>query len=525
MDGLVKRVALSIVTAALALVVIEGGLSLATGRSLRDAPRLAGRAPSPPPLTDADRREGARDPRSLYSSHEDPLVRYVLRRNAELSIFDGVIHSDALGMRVRPGGEPPQDALRVVVLGDSMAFGYGVDDHETLAARLESALAASRGPDARPVACRTVAIPSWNHRCALRFLVDHYDEYRPDVVIYMPISNDLSDGNSLYMSGFLRQDPDPSSPDPFLLVGLDQHAQVQQFALERLDPSVPRDAASIDALFGPYALTADLSPESTRRFDENVGSILELERYVGARGGRLLVLHQRVGQYVWHLRTRLAERGSRAPFLVLMKDMLRSFKLPRDPHPNAATLEVWAGWVAQELVRLGWVDAGAGRPWPEAPDVYRDLRAPALTERQFDRLARSARATCLAALRNAVVVGQGLGLRQVYGGLNVDGSVKTGLRLMLRADGPTVNVRLEALPTRPDLYPLRVDVEFQGRPAGQVVVEPTGVASGSFDVPPDVARGAALEVALRPERWCVVLERGRSQVASFVPLAISCPEP
>ncbi|HTE04987.1 MAG TPA: hypothetical protein VK824_02245, partial [Planctomycetota bacterium] len=250
-----RRVLLAVLALALALLVAEGALSFRGGLTLRDVPGLAAwlpaRAPAPrgsrrivaapsalatpatlppgmpapgmpapgtletpatprddlsadgdppaeadlpalhEPATDADRHAAGAASTGIYRMHEDSRVRYVLKPETTVDIVETHVRTDRLGMRVRPGPEPPPEALRIAVAGDSVAFSYGVADDETMAARLAALLAESRGPAARPVTASTVAVPSWNHRSALGFLTDHWDELRPDIVVYLPIDNDL----------------------------------------------------------------------------------------------------------------------------------------------------------------------------------------------------------------------------------------------------------------------------------------------------------------------------------------------
>src|SRR5262249_23718084 len=123
--------------------------------------------------------------------------------------------TDELGMRARPGPPPAEDALRIVVLGDSVAFGFGLDDGDTLASQLERLLAAPLGGRA---GCATVAVPSWNAQNAWRFLLDHLDRFRPDVVLYFPVENDLEDGYGVNEAGQRRTAEDPGSAEPLLHV-------------------------------------------------------------------------------------------------------------------------------------------------------------------------------------------------------------------------------------------------------------------------------------------------------------------
>jgi hypothetical protein len=95
----------------------------------------------------------ARDPASAYAEARnqhnaamrgrfyafDPQLGWVLRAGASglftAPDFSSTVHIDARGFRAMPP-PPPSPRGRVWVLGDSVAFGYGVDDDQTFSARL-----------------------------------------------------------------------------------------------------------------------------------------------------------------------------------------------------------------------------------------------------------------------------------------------------------------------------------------------------------------------------------------------------
>lgn len=75
-------------------------------------------APSPPPI---------------YQSSTNPTISYELKPNSEEYAFRSTITTNSLGFRSEELDERPL----VAVVGDSITFGYGVQNNETLAAQLE----------------------------------------------------------------------------------------------------------------------------------------------------------------------------------------------------------------------------------------------------------------------------------------------------------------------------------------------------------------------------------------------------
>jgi hypothetical protein len=533
MARLGAKVMLAALAGAAIVLVAEGAVSLATNRSLArrlsddgggaGLDRLPRTVPSAAPPSDDDRRQAALTNPGLYRVHRDPLVGYVLKADADLQILDGRIHSDHLGLRSQPGPAAPPDALRLVVLGDSVAFGYGLDDDQTLAQQLEDQLDAVRGPGLPPVAGRTVAMPGWNHRNAVHCLLDHLDELDPDVVVYLPVGNDLIDGDGIWESGHRRSAPDIASHDPWLQVGV---RTVWPFLQPVIDEAAAGgDAAEIGARLGPGLLNSDLPLESRRRFDENAASIELLARTLEARGGRLLLVSYVESEYAVHLLRHLHERGLELPVLRLFKDFPKELGLADDPHPNAQAVGAMASWIAGELLERGWVERGAGQPLPAVGPAYEALRSAPQTIEALVAASDSQREATARRLRPALDFSTFEGIYQVYGTLNDDASVAMRLLVALAPAGSQVRVRIAPLEGRPDLYPLEVGVEIDGQRAGTLTLTADGPAEGAWPVPPRADAAAPLEVRLMPARWVIVPQGGSTTLASFRPLRIACEAP
>lgn len=74
----------------------------------------------------------------IYQKSEDPALSYELRPNLNESAFRSTIVTDRRGFRseeIHPGKST------IAILGDSIAFGYGVENNETLSTRLNERLA------------------------------------------------------------------------------------------------------------------------------------------------------------------------------------------------------------------------------------------------------------------------------------------------------------------------------------------------------------------------------------------------
>lgn len=514
-----RRLLLPLLTTLLALLALEGVLSLLDGPRIAERLRPVDAAPGRDASQDGA-REGARDGgvslsgrvhSGLYAVHPDPRVGYRFRASSDLSLVDADFRTNALGFRAWHGDELPEERLDLLVLGDSVAFGYGVLDDETLAAQLERELNRVAPSDSPPVVGSTLAVPSWNHRQARAALENHWDTYSPDVVVYVPISNDLGSAIGLDENGRQRAGPDVSELDPWLIVSRRFSAWVS----ERKD-ELKRQGQVVTAL-GPSITEADLTPESTRRFDANAESILEMKRFVEARGGRFLVFLNGLSPYVLHLSRRLLA-AENAPELVFgQRRTAARMTLVDDKHPNAETLGWRAVWVAAELLELGWVPGGddARERLPNPPQDYSEVHFDPRRPPGLAAQVRDAKALALEMLQSEVSPAELVGVRQVYGGLNTDGSVRFGTSLALRAATRSLSVQLAPVPERRDLAPFDVQVFVNDTPVGAITIEREGPSFTRFPLPVGVALGEAFDVHLRPERWGVTSSPAGEAVVSF----------
>src|SRR5436190_13217548 len=191
---LVRLAAVAIAVIAAALLA-EGVASLVFGRSVLRG--IAGVSPAADPsrmrMFDEERLRAAALSEGPYATDLDPLVSMALKGKFSYKFHDAVATTDARGLRTHAGPPPEPNAQRIVVLGDSVAFGFGVADDETIAHQLEKFLgAATAAPATRPVVY-TVACPGWSIQNECRFLADRLGEIKPDVVLLITSANDLDD--------------------------------------------------------------------------------------------------------------------------------------------------------------------------------------------------------------------------------------------------------------------------------------------------------------------------------------------
>jgi lysophospholipase L1-like esterase len=138
--------------------------------------------PAPPDPT--------RQPQIVYRI--DPDVRYVLSPNQHGWVDDGFVTTNSRGFRGREVDVPkPKGRLRIIALGDSVTFGWGVNDADTFCNQLEQQLRVRKsGLDVEVV---NLAVPGYATRQEVALLKRNLAELQPDVVLVGFYANDLPD--------------------------------------------------------------------------------------------------------------------------------------------------------------------------------------------------------------------------------------------------------------------------------------------------------------------------------------------
>jgi len=522
---MLQRLLLVLLAAVATLLLMEGALSLFTGRSIKPRPFLDLAAELERNLAG---RRGLLNETSYWSPHKDPRVGHILRPDHDHEIAGVRVRSDSLGLRARSGPVPPKDAFRIAILGDSVAFGHGLNEQETLASELEAVLNASRQPGAPPVVCFTVALPGWNHRNAVHFLLDHFGNFDPEIVIYMPIANDLADSFVVDDYGRRKLGFDSVSSEPLLLVSPESLAAYAYLFARRLRAGEVLNQPSLEEI-GIDALNSSLTLESRRRYRECAESIHFLHRCLKRLDRKLAILFYTEkadgSGYVWHLRDLLRAYGSSITELPGFETVDRSHLLKGDTHPNAKTIRTLAIWAAMDLAAMGWIEQVDTGRLPEVPDEHKGSRSPRRSREEIAARLGEIRQSALSRLQDTIATESAVGVRQVYGGLNQDGSLGPRFKAVLKAGGRRLLVRLKPLPRQEALYPIEVSVTVNGEVLGSLTLVAGRTAASSessFPIPDSVPAGQPFEVELLPSNWTVTRAEGVLLNACCRSALISC---
>lgn len=521
----IKKSVLALAAGLMTLLIIEGAHSFLTGMSIRA--RLLG-VTDRRMTTDQERDKAVAKAEGPLRSHHDPAVSYYLKKTESLNTGNAVVQIDNMGMRVRPNGPAPVMATRIAVVGDSVAFGVGLNNNETIAYQLEKMLGEVRGPKVKPAICICPAMPGWNHRNSVQFFFDNYHILDPDIVIYIPVANDLADSFGVSVSGYRRVAPDMFSSHSLMSINIESNDLFKHFFKQKILKGTFKLRINSEQL-GPFALNSDLTGTSQQRYDQNADSIEKLARFLKKRGKKLYLMQYAEesfnSSYAWILRDRLLDRNLDIPRIPSFVRLNGDLTMEYDPHPNPDTAKAMAIWIAETLLRDKCVTPGANNPMPKAFEKAVRLRAPPRSDETIRRRAHGVRAEGLAKLQSVINTETAQGVDQIYGGLNPDGTMRARFLAMLKLDGGAVYMKLSALGDRPGLYPLNIRVEINGMEAGVAVLNHQKNSQGQefkIDFPQTIDLKAAFEIKLIPEHWTLHAFQNRTFIASARIHSIEC---
>lgn len=233
----------------------------------------------------------------------------------------------------------PAGATRILLLGDSQAFGWGVSERQTVAARLEDRLEAR---DAGPVEVINAAVPGYNAYQEAALLERIGMAYEPDCVLVLFTSNDLA------LPFFLLKDVAvPARRRSLLLMRLEQLSGSKRwfrFASEDLigyvqESELERVPEGYRKMVGIEGYRAALTRMASVTGDVPLGNVAELSELSPQLGREITEVQEQLG--VVHLPMSWPRQ--------------RRFQLDpeSDPHPNPAAHRSLADRLARALVEGG----------------------------------------------------------------------------------------------------------------------------------------------------------------------------
>jgi len=122
----------------------------------------------------------------------DSEIRYTPLPNQRGWIDDGFVTTNSLGFRgPEPTSPKPANRFRVVAIGDSVTFGFGVNDEDTFCTQAEHLLRSRLpGVDLDVV---NIAVPGYDTRQEVTLLARNVSRLEPNLVLVGLYSNDIPD--------------------------------------------------------------------------------------------------------------------------------------------------------------------------------------------------------------------------------------------------------------------------------------------------------------------------------------------
>ena len=266
--------------------------------------------------------------RSIITPHPDDNIIFDLRPHLNIKFQSVPVTTNECGMRDKPRRIPrSEDTLRIALMGDSFAFGWGVLQDDSFASVLEARLNAIPGRP-RPTEVLNFGIPGYSTFQEVALFKEKALDFDPDIILFYFVDNDF---------GFPFFIHDKKAPGTFLSAtdfarriwnGPDQATQEQHAALGKKDPGTSlRSLAKIAQERGIKMVVA-INPRKEWLSDR--------DRILGGRPNPKI-------QFV-DMRTPLLEtieaRGLNPADL----------QLPTDPHPNAKKHRILGDILASYLM-------------------------------------------------------------------------------------------------------------------------------------------------------------------------------
>ena len=191
-----RKLALALAATLTPLLLLEAGLRVAAAIEWRLQSRAFATLETGSPPHPGQRVDLAH----LLRSSDNPRLLYELRPGLSVVHKGRTVTTDARGFRVHDSEESLEtSSIRILGLGDSVMFGWGVSDSEVLLARLTEQL--ERRLPGSSWRAFNAAVPGYNTVMEVEALFAKGLGLKPDLVILLWVGNDLD------LPNFLRSPP------------------------------------------------------------------------------------------------------------------------------------------------------------------------------------------------------------------------------------------------------------------------------------------------------------------------------
>ncbi len=407
-------------------------------------------------------------PGIYVSAWFEPRIGYTLKPGQQVDLPFDTFVANQLGYRTG-GAQKAPGTFRVVFVGDSWTFGYGVRQEESFPAVFERLAQQTAGD--REVEAWTLALPGYNAVNQLAAFWFFVEQLQPDAVVICPTTNDNDSGfsvlpnGSLTRLGKLADELGDRHPVSYISIGVDSYRYRERWreVFRQLRATETRlRALDIPAMYFFIA-----------QWDEGV---------------------------VHHL---VDEGDLEAPYLVNPEEFrVGPWFHSEYKHATAAANQVYGRFVYQGLAHvLGW---------PRLPPAG-DLPEVELFERPPDGDWAAHTARVLAGYTERFIEESfhppQATPKECVGPMSCQtGRMGRATTVLVRRRAGAVRLAIELgrLPEAQHLYPLDVTVSIPS-PSGGTRVQTTVPAAGGVhrlivEIPPELPVGTALDIVFEAER-------------------------
>lgn len=306
---------------------------------------------------------------AIYRASGLPQVGYTMIPNLDAHVLGSDLRTNALGFRGPDWSRrKAPGTTRIVLIGDSHAFGFGVDVASSMGEVLARELTIALG---HPVEVLNFAVSGYNAKQELAVLRRLALAYAPDVVLLVPCNNDDDPPLLLTRSGHLVASPEDVDRPPPLRVPWRQSALLAaaRRALERVRRGAAHDGpvAASQAVNGPLLESVHVPRALEARVARPLHRMITLSRAHGAD----VVLAPLAGPQAWRQMLHDVARRERVPLVELLEllpegrtwnEILDRFGLGWDPHLGPVAHARWGRALAALMAaRLASPGAQAAR--------------------------------------------------------------------------------------------------------------------------------------------------------------------
>jgi lysophospholipase L1-like esterase len=286
---------------------------------------------------------------AIYQASDIPGARYTMIPSLDTHALGAGLRTNALGFRGPDWSTDAADGgLRIALIGDSHALGFGVPFEESVGEVLAQLL---RARLARPVEVMNFGVSGYNARQQLAVLRAVALGFAPDVVVLMPCNNDDEPELFVAASGHLVAQAGAEVVAPLVrpLAGRSALVTAASRAAKRL--AARAAAAPVPAVPAPRGAEVSHEAAVPAALDAAVGAPLRAMIDSSRRAGATVVLASFAGPLEWRRLFQQTARDEQVPLVELLElfpeardwdELVRRFGLGWDPHLGPEAHRRWA---------------------------------------------------------------------------------------------------------------------------------------------------------------------------------------